>query len=129
MTYRLTTMMILFAFQASASADDSPLLGEAARKASPTLFADPEYRSAVLARAFDDYVAADPDEAGWVGLTSKDLDRAFRRIGADSAVRVDSHSVIPNPEPSSIAIWAALGCGLLAAAHGVRQRKSPGLAA
>ena len=128
MTYRLLTAMTAIVLGDSGCAGDSPLLGDAARRSSPSLFADPEYRSQVLARTFENYMPSDPDEAGWVGLTSKDLDRAFQRMGASSDVRVDAHSVIPNPEPSSMAVWTALVCGLLAAAHGLRQRKSPSLA-
>ena len=127
MTNRLLAALTTFAMTAPVCCADAPLLGDAARKSSPALFADDHCRQQSLA-ALDDYVAVDPDEAGWVGLTSKELGRAFRRPESGMMTRIDPHSVIPNPEPSSLAIWTALGCGLLAAAHGLRQRKSPKLA-
>ena len=125
MTNRLLTVLTTIGLVSTAIGGDAPLIGDAARRSSPALFEDDHYRQQALSAVLDDYVANDPDEAGWAGLTSKDLGRAFRQSGGE---RIDPHSVIPNPEPSSMAVWTALICGLLAAAHGVRQRKSPNLA-
>jgi len=127
MTNRLFAIMISLGFSAAShlQAGETPLLGDAARRSSPSLFADTNYRLQTLARALADYSPADPAEAGWVGLTSREVDQAFRKADANSVAQADMHSVVPNPEPSSVAIWTAIGCGLLAMAHGLRQRKAP----
>jgi hypothetical protein len=106
-------------------AGDAPMLGDAARRSSPSLFADAAYRQKALASVLDEYTPSDSDEAGWVGLTSKEVGLAFRRAGADSVAKADAYTVVPNPEPSSMAVWTAIVCSLLAIAHGLRQRQSP----
>jgi len=127
MTNRLWTSLAALGLTIAgdAQAGDTPLLGDAARRSSPTLFADDAYRQQALASVLDDYTPSDPDEAGWVGLTSKEVGLAFRRADADSVAKADAYTVVPNPEPSSMAVWTAIVCSLLAIAHGLRQRKAP----
>ena len=126
MTNRLLTSLTLISMVGGvAKAGETPLLGDAARRSSATLFADPVYRQQTLAGALDAYAPADSDEAGWVGLTSKEVGQAFRRADADSVAQADAYVVVPNPEPSSMAVWTAIVCSLLAMAHAVRQRKAP----
>ena len=130
MTHRLLMTLTLTAtFGDVAMGGGSPLIGDAARRASPTLFADPNYRQQILAGVLDAYTPADSEEAGWVGLTSKEVGQAFRRADADSVEQADAYNVVPNPEPSSMAVWTAIVCSLLAIAHAVRQRKVPAPAA
>jgi len=127
MTYRLWTSLTIvgMAVGVQVHAGDSPLLGDASRRSSPVLFADPVYRQQALAHVLDGYEPADADEAGWVGLTSREVGQVFRRADADSVARADAYTVVPNPEPSSMAVWSAIVCSLLAIAHGLRQRKAP----
>ena len=127
MTYRLWTSLAALGMTigVDAKAGEPPLLGDAARRSSPMLFADDAYRQQALAGVLDEYTPSDPDEAGWVGLTSKEVGLAFRHAGADSVAKADAYTVVPNPEPSSMAVWSAIVCSLLAIAHAVRQRKSP----
>jgi hypothetical protein len=129
MTYRLWTSLAALGLMigGSAQAGDTPMLGDAARRSSPALFSDAAsaYRQQALASVLDDYTPPDPDEAGWVGLTSKEVGLAFRRADADSVAKADAYTVVPNPEPSSMAVWTAIVCSLLAIAHGLRQRKTP----
>ena len=126
MTNRLFGTMIILGLTADfASAGETPMIGDAARRSSPALFADVNYRQQTLASVLDDYSPSDPAEAGWVGLTSKEVGRAFRKADADTVAAADAHSVVPNPEPSSMAVWTAVCCGLLAMAHGLRHRKTP----
>jgi hypothetical protein len=127
MTNRLLTTLTALGLTAACNvqAGETPMLGDAARRSSPSLFSDAAYRQQALSPALDAYVPSDPEEAGWVGLTSKEVGRVFRQADAETVAKVDAYSVIPNPEPSSIAVWTAIGCGLLAMAHALRQRKAP----
>src|SRR4051812_47768474 len=111
MTNRLLTSLTLISMiDGPAKAGETPLLGDAARRSSPTLFADPVYRQQTLAGVLDAYAPVDSDEAGWVGLTSKEVGQAFRRADADSVAQSDAYTVVPNPEPSSMAVWTAIVC-------------------
>ena len=131
MTNRLWTSLAALGLTIAGDvqASDTPLLGDAARRSSPSLFADAAYRQRALSSVLDDYSPSDPDEAGWIGLTSKEVGLAFRRADADSVAKADAYTVVPNPEPSSMAVWTAIGCGLLAMAHALRHRKTAAPAA
>jgi F0F1-type ATP synthase membrane subunit c/vacuolar-type H+-ATPase subunit K len=119
----LTASILLGIASTGAASGPGAAYGGAARSASPTLFADDNYRRTSLAQVLDAYHPVDSDESGWAGLTSRDVGNLFREIGA-GAPDIASTSVIPNPEPSSLAVWAALACGLIAVAHGLRQRRT-----
>ena len=124
MTNRLWTSLAALGLTIAgdAQAGDTPLLGDAARRSSPSLFADAAYRQKALASVLDEYTPSDSDEAGWVGLTSKEVGLAFRRADADSVAR--GRRLYRRAEPGAVQHGRLDGHRLQPAGDGPRSATS-----